>query len=260
MPKSQPKKKPRKRRAAPGGVDPNELRRQRLEARRAQKAEALAALQRKKRRERLVRWFVYLGLAAFLFWFLFLRTLGPREIEGHRVEQFSATGVSDHRSDPQTYETVPPVSGPHNPNPAPCGIHDAQIPDENFVHTLEHGAVAVLYDPTLDAEEIAAIEEIVGDFDSHTLSAPYTGMPEPIAVVSWSRMMRLDSVDEDAIRAYIDEFRREGPEDQDCANTQESPFGVTPSPSPEASVVIPEPTATGGDSDGDKGSRRKNND
>lgn len=259
MPKSQPRRKPRKRRAAPGGVDPNEQRRQRLEARRAQKAEALAALQRKKQRERMVRWLVYLGLAALLFWFLFLRTQGPTEIEGHPVEQFSSTGVGEHRTGPQTYDSVPPVAGPHDPDPYPCGVYDAQIPDENFVHTLEHGAVAVAFDPTLDPEDIATIESIVSEYDSHTLSEPYPGMPEPIAVVSWSRMMRLETLDEDAVRAYIEEFRKKGPEDIDCPNQADEPFGAAATPSPASTIVVPQATDTDATS-GDKGSRRKKND
>ncbi|MFN2526839.1 MAG: DUF3105 domain-containing protein [Actinomycetota bacterium] len=254
MPKSQPKKKPRRRGAATPGVDPNEARRHRLEARRAQKAAALEALRRRQRRARLVRLGVLAALAAGAG-FLVIRSFQPEDIAGHAVQELSATGVGDHRSGPQQYESVPPVSGPHDPGAAPCGVHDTQPTDENFVHTLEHGAVAILYDPTLELEEIQAIEAIVSDFDSHTVSAPYTGMPDPIAVASWSRLMRLETLDEDAVREYIDKYRQNGPEDQDCPNTQESPFGAIPSPSPAGSPPA-EPTETGDD----KGSRRKKND
>jgi hypothetical protein len=46
--------------------------------------------------------------------------------------------------------------------------------------------------------------------------------------------MRLDDVDEDAVRKYIEEFRRKGPEpNQPCDNVQNSPFQEPQEESPE---------------------------
>src|SRR3712207_9572269 len=55
-------------------------------------------------------------------------------------------------------------------------------------------------------------EEIVGEYESHVISAPYPDMEHYIAVSSWSRMMPLDELDAGAIREYIDAFRDKGPE------------------------------------------------
>jgi hypothetical protein len=116
--------------------------------------------------------------------------------------------------------------------------------DELFVHALEHGAVAVLYQPTLEEAEIKRIEAIAGDFDSHVLTMPYEGMEPIVSVVSWGERMDLQELDEPAVRSYIDEFREEGPEDQPCDMEEDTPFEPVPatpaptapaSPSPESS-------------------------
>jgi hypothetical protein len=149
------------------------------------------------------------------------------------------------------YETFPPVSGQHAPGSAPCGVYNQQIPDETQVHMLEHGAVGIQYQPTLEMETIRAIEAIVGDFDKDVFSAPYETMETPIVVSSWSRKMNLDSFDEEAVRAYIDEFAGEGPESgQECPSGSEAPFEPQPSPSPEA-------TEDGGNNNGGGGNNDK---
>lgn len=216
----------------PAGVDVNEQRRQRLEARRQAKAEALAAARRKQRRARVVRALALVALAGVAVWFFVLRNLGPTAINGHPVSEFSAAGVMEHTNQTVTYETTPPVSGQHAPSPAACGVHDAPIPNEVQVHNLEHGAVGVQYRPDLDPQQIKEIEALVNSYDSHVFSAPYPDMDTPVAVTSWAHMMTLDTFEEDTVRQYIDEFRQKGPEKNDCDNTADDPFEPEPSPSP----------------------------
>lgn len=48
----------------------------------------------------------------------------------------------------QLYPRRPPSSGPHFGSPlAPPGFHDDPIDERSAIHNLEHGAVAVWYDP-----------------------------------------------------------------------------------------------------------------
>lgn len=236
----------KKRRKAAPDVDPNERRRERLEARRRQKAEAEAARRRAAQRERLVRMVLMLGLLAGAIWFFFLRGALPSEIGGHEIEDLSVAGANQHSTTLPDYPSDPPVSGEHAPNPYACGIHSQAIPDGGFVHTLEHGAVAIVYQPTLDAGEIERIESIVASYDSHVLSAPNEQMDSPIAVAAWAHLMRLDELDEDAIREFIDVFSQGGdaPEaNQDCPNTSDVPFNPNATPRPTLTLPPASPAA-----------------
>jgi hypothetical protein len=227
-----PNKKTKRRRS--GGAEQHERRQQRLEQRRAARAAALAAAERARRRRRLVRGalFIVIALLPILAYALF-RPTAPTQIEGHEIQTFSPAGENQHQEGDLDYESNPPVSGAHSIRPAACGTHAEPIPDENQVHTLEHGAVGIQYLPTLAAREIAILEDIASSYDSHVFSAPRPEMSSPIAVTSWAHMMRLDSLDASAIRTYIDEFRMRGPEEQDCDATNQQSFDVRTAPSPK---------------------------
>ena len=228
------KKAAKKKRPQDAEFDPNQRRRERLDARRQAKAEALAARQRAERREKLIRRVALVALLGAAVWFLFLRNTSPSEIGGHAIENVGSFGIGDHVAGTVNYDHTPPVSGEHAQSAAACGVQAQQIPNENFVHTMEHGVVGVLYDPAqVEPDEIREIEALVSDFESHTVSAPYAGMETPIAVTAWAHIMRLDSLDEPAVREFIDEFRQQGPEDQPCPNTAETPF-PTESPGGDA--------------------------
>ncbi|MGH2746633.1 MAG: DUF3105 domain-containing protein [Actinomycetota bacterium] len=236
-------KKKRKRKPQAGaGVDAEQKRRERLEARRQAKAEEFAAQQRAARRRRVVRLLAYAGLVVALVWFFFIRGQTPDEIGGHRIQKFvDPPGARDHVSGTVNYETTPPVSGPHAGQPFPCGVHGQPIPNENFVHSLEHGAVAILYQPDLDIDTVREIESIVGEYEDNVLSAPYPGMEPTIVVASWGEKMNLDEIDGPAIREYADVFRGRGPEGIDCPSDADQPFQPAPAETLEA-TPSPEPT------------------
>lgn len=186
-----------------------------------------------------------------IVWFLFIRGSIPDAIAGHELEHFDTFASESksgtlHTTDPITYEEIPPVSGQHSATPAQCGVYGQPLDDVNMVHSLEHGAVGILYDPTLSVDEVREVEAIVGDYDSHVFSVPYPGLEDPYTVVAWAHLMRLDSFDREAIVEFIDFFREGGdaPEEQDCLMSADQPFDPNPTASPGASASPgPEETA-----------------
>jgi hypothetical protein len=203
----------------------HERRQARLEARREARARELEARARAARRQRLVR-FALLGLVAGAFaWFFLLQTQpeGPTSIGGHAIQRFPETGVNEHVTGTVDYDSSPPTHGPHGAVVA-CGVHGEPIPNENQVHLLEHGAVGIQYQPDLDPGDVAAIEDIVRDYDSRVFSAPYPEMGSEITLTSWGELMRLDQLDAGAIRRYVEEFRGNGPESVACDNSADEPF------------------------------------
>jgi hypothetical protein len=250
--KSRRKKRPNQQR--PPGYDPNEKRRQRLEEKRLQREAAAKAQKRAEFRERLVRGMVFAAVVVAVIWFFLLRQQTPGEIDGNPIVESRADW--GHTNDPVVYETTPPTTGDHSPSAAPCGIHATQIPDELFVHALEHGAVGVLYDPQqVEVATIRDIEAKVGEYDDRTISAPYTGTDTPITVTSWTKLMRLESYDADTVTEYIEEFRGTGPEDLPCENTQDAPFdpaSLEPTPAPSPTPDDGEGGNNGGKDDGGK--------
>ena len=275
MPPKKKKRKPRSRArgagngaAAPQPEAPQsqEKRRERLEARREAKAIAAARRRRQQQRARVVRLVVMVASVAAIVWFLFIRNSIPNAIAGHELEHFDTFTTESqantlHTDQPVTYEENPPVSGQHSPIPADCGVYGQPIADENMVHSLEHGTVGILYRPDVPVEEIRNVEALVKDYDSHVFSSPYPDLEDPYTVVAWAHLMRLDSLDMDAIEEFIEVFRQGGdaPEDQDCPMGASQPF----EPTPQATETIEVPgddagdeTDGGGDdgaSGGDKG-------
>lgn len=220
-----PQGKNTKKRKKSGGAEGAERKRQRLEERRQQKAEALARQRKAAARARAVRSVALIALAGVAVWFFFLRSSTPDEINGHAITAFGGAGVGDHSEQPQTYEMTPPVQGFHSSTPAACGVHATQLVDEELVHSLEHGAVALLFDPRATPEDIKELEALASEADENVVSAPYEGMEPAFAIASWGERMDLDELDIAAVNEYIDVFAGKGPEaGRTCPNTVDTPY------------------------------------
>ena len=113
-----------------------------------------------------------------------------------------------------SYPTTPPASGPHAdipPGPLDAGVYSSlTLPDlSRAIHSLEHGAAIVWYDPTAPTEQVA---ELKGFYDrrlqdadvgqDRVIVAPYDFpeaagvMPEgtQMALVAWHRLQTCASV------------------------------------------------------------------
>jgi hypothetical protein len=111
------------------------------------------------------------------------------------------------------YNSNPPTSGWHWPNPQDWGIYTNQQFQEQLVHNLEHGGIVIQY-VNLPPGDVQRLTDLVSRDNYHMILAPYPGLPQgvKVAYTAWTHLQTCDGVDENAIRAFINAFRDKGPE------------------------------------------------
>ncbi|HSW42431.1 MAG TPA: DUF3105 domain-containing protein [Patescibacteria group bacterium] len=157
-----------------------------------------------------------------------------------------------------TYEFCPPTSGPHygdgryGPIATRFYSADDRTNPQGWVHNLEHGQLAVLYqcpegcDETAQAALRALAQQLPPSplcalpASESTVVTRFDEMPTPYAAVVWGRVLFLDSLDVAAIAAFSEQSADRGPEAQ-CANAVP---GASPSAAPTATPATPAATAT----------------
>jgi hypothetical protein len=161
------------------------------------------------------------------------------EIDG--VETFDYPAGQEHVTTSVDYAESPPVGGPHAPPPdwADCTgtVYDVDIRHENAVHSLEHGAVWITYDPeALSDDEIATLAGLVENESGRMLS-PYEGLDSPISIQSWGHQLKVDSADDIRLKQFADFL---------TLNSQftPEPGASCENPTFAASPVVAEPAAS----------------
>lgn len=131
-----------------------------------------------------------------------LDALAEQDIEG--VETIEVTSF-EHVEGTVEYDQAPPVGGNHSPIWTNCGVYTEPIPNENTVHSLEHGAVWITYQPDLEQSEIDALTELVGD-RSYVLLSPYEGQDSPVKASAWGLQLAVDSADDERLEAFLAKY------------------------------------------------------
>ncbi|MBY6414006.1 DUF3105 domain-containing protein [Rhodococcus sp. BP-252] len=107
------------------------------------------------------------------------------------------------------YDQTPPFGGPHDAVWATCTgvVYPEAIRTENAVHSLEHGAVWITYNPDeLGEDQISTLADKV-DGESYMLMSPYPGQDSAVSLQSWGHQLKLDSVDDERIDHFIAALR-----------------------------------------------------
>ena len=104
------------------------------------------------------------------------------------------------------YAESPPVGGEHDNEWADCTgtVYDVDIRHENAVHSLEHGAVWITYNPDTIADgDLDVLEDLVEGRGGMMLS-PYAGLTSPISLQSWGHQLFVDSATDERVEQYAD--------------------------------------------------------
>ncbi len=116
----------------------------------------------------------------------------------------------DHQIGPLSYPQTPPVGGIHNPVWQNCGIYGDAIPNENAVHSLEHGGVWITYRPDLATAEVETLRGLVRGHD-HTLLSPYPNLPAPVVISAWGLQLQVQSASDPRLALFVKTYEN-GPQ------------------------------------------------
>jgi hypothetical protein len=122
------------------------------------------------------------------------------------------------------WNTNPPTSGPHYEIPAIWGAYTEPLNMAQLVHNLEHGGIYILYGPRVPDATVAQLRSFYDGHTRGTILAPLPSLGNKIALGAWTtkdendasngtaHLAKCTSFDEDAFRAFFDEFQFQGPE------------------------------------------------
>jgi len=98
-----------------------------------------------------------------------------------------------------------PAGGPHDAIWQNCGFYDTEIRSENAVHSLEHGAVWITYEPGIAEDQVRQLGGFTGGFDK-VLVSPVAGQGSPIIVTAWSNQLELADAGDARLAQFVNEF------------------------------------------------------
>ena len=121
--------------------------------------------------------------------------------------QTFAENDHDHVTVPVQYDHVPPAGGAHNPTPLNCGVYDQQVPNENAVHSLEHGSVWITYQPTLSASDVSKLRSLaVSNYvtsQRYVILSPFFGLPTPVVASAWGAQLQVQSASDPRLEQFL---------------------------------------------------------
>jgi hypothetical protein len=138
-----------------------------------------------------------------------MQTLNERAEESRPIEGLQAYSNLDrgHRQGLITYDQIPPAGGVHNPSWQNCGVYTSPIQNEYAVHSLEHGAVWITYQPDLDIDQVRQLQGITRQSTFRLLS-PYPDLPSPIVISAWGYQLALDSAEDERLMQFIRKYEQ----------------------------------------------------
>jgi len=122
-----------------------------------------------------------------------------------------------------SYNSNPPTSGDHWPQPAEWGIYLSPLPDEQLVHNLEHGGIWISY-KDLDNETITKLGAIAKKYPQAVIITPRLQNEGKIALASWGRLDTFDVLDIERIEKFIKSNINNAPEPG--ASLEQTPTGT----------------------------------
>ena len=111
------------------------------------------------------------------------------------------------------YNSFPPTSGPHYPQPAIWSVYDQPIEQYRLIHNLEHGGVVVQYGDKVSQVQASRIVAWYSADPDGIVVAPLPALGGRIALTAWTHLMTCSKgFGEKAFTSFRDAYRGHGPE------------------------------------------------
>ena len=126
------------------------------------------------------------------------------DIEG--VETFEVASAQ-HVAGEVEYPQNPPVGGDHNSVWQNCGVYSEPVQNENAVHSLEHGAVWLTYDPSLPADQVELLQAQAAA-NNYVLVSPREDLPTPVVASAWGIQLQLEDASDERLATFVRKYVR----------------------------------------------------
>jgi hypothetical protein len=126
-----------------------------------------------------------------------------------------------HVPGPVTYPQTPPVGGPHNKVWLRCGTYTEAVPNENAVHSMEHGAVWITYQPSLSQADLDLVHRLAGLKPAYVLISPFEGLPSAVVASGWGLQLKVDTAGDARLGKFVKRYAggdQGGEPGTQCAN------------------------------------------
>lgn len=110
-----------------------------------------------------------------------------------------------HVSGSVAYAETPPAGGDHALAWQNCGVYLEPVPNENAVHSLEHGAIWVTYKTDLPAEQVKVLQTAVRS-QPYGLLSPFPDLPAPVVASVWGVQLKVQSASDPQLATFIAKY------------------------------------------------------
>lgn len=136
----------------------------------------------------------------------------PKQLLGQDYEDDNTKHISAGEP-PYAYKTNPPVSGPHDSEPANWGYYEQELPDTKAVHNLEHGGIWVSYQPdALSNDQKEELKKLAKKYDQRLVVSPRSQNDSKIAITSWRHLEKAETLNLDIVNQFLTTNVNQSPE------------------------------------------------
>ncbi len=183
-----------------------------------------------KQHKRASEWqFTYLVVGVVAFFVLLIALMVFISIERSRpvtgedkINTLGNAHIPEDKVVTGTYNSTPPTSGPHYGNLVEWDVYTQPVPYQMLLHNMEDGGIIVYYQcPDGCSDTVDALTSIVNayiDDGQRLVLAPnipgwsngttgHADMGAQIVVTAWNRILKMDAVDVERIRAFVDKYQ-----------------------------------------------------